>query len=91
MVEITGLKEQPVRTEFYPERGRRGLDGGQLTDFGGIGARPMKEAASIGGLNTPTLLNYLPRAKLSFCVTSAITEKPRAIAIVTVQKVSHMG
>ena len=39
MVEITGLKEQSVRTEFYPERGRRGLDGGQLTDFGGIGAK----------------------------------------------------
>lgn len=54
----------------------------------------MKEAASIGGLslNTPTLpTNYLPRAKLSFCVTSAITEKPRAIAMVTVQMVSHMG
>ncbi|MGA8591110.1 MAG: hypothetical protein WB803_17740, partial [Pseudolabrys sp.] len=54
----------------------------------------MKEAASIGGLslNTPTLpTNYLPRAKLSFCMTCAITEKPRANAIVTVQKVSHMG
>ena len=51
----------------------------------------MKEAANWGGLITPTLPTYLPRAKLSFCVTSAITEKPRAIAIVTVQKVSHMG
>ena len=54
----------------------------------------MKEAASIGGLslNTPTLpTNYLPRAKLSFCMTCAITEKPRANAMVTVQKVSHMG
>jgi hypothetical protein len=52
----------------------------------------MKEAASIGGLNTPTLpTNYLPRATPSFCMTCAITEKPRAIAIVTVQKVSHMG
>jgi hypothetical protein len=52
----------------------------------------MKEAASMGGLNTPTLpTNYLPRAKLSFCMTCAITEKPRAITIVTVQKGSHMG
>ena len=31
---------QADRTEFYPERGRRGLDGGQLTDFGGIGGIP---------------------------------------------------
>jgi len=52
----------------------------------------MKEAASVGGLNTPTLpTNYLPRATPSFCMTCAITEKPRAIAIVTVQKVNHMG
>ena len=51
----------------------------------------MKEAANWGGLITPTLPTYLPRTTLSFCMTCAITEKPRAIAIVTVQKVSHMG
>ena len=50
----------------------------------------MKEAASNWRPQYANATYYLPRAKPSFCVTSAITEKPRAIAIVTVQKVSPL-
>ena len=37
-----------------------------------------------------TCMYYLPRAKLSFCMSRAITEKP-PVGNGTVQKVSHMG
>jgi hypothetical protein len=97
IADISKKKDRPAAISQYSNRC---FDQAANGPVHGVSARSVcdvlagliKEAASIGGLNTPTLpTNYLPRAKLSFCMTRAITEKPRAIAIVTVQKVSHMG